>query len=272
MVKGPSEDAQEARARRSVRNHWTPIIIALILIVLLFVANLTILLLVPIRAGVSQADLQTTSLLGDGFGGLNALFSGLAFAILIGTLIYQRNDMVASEARLEAALQHQASLASTARQELEENTQQMKASMFAISEQAFVGLERSIADAPSVLRFHGITEADLERAGVTAAELSYLMATLTAGGIHIKATAIRDPSAIDSSPFPPGSYYYTLLRSPDVQKAWAVMSHVFSDSIYKTKIEATLEVLRPAAGIVPPPRNSSDVGAPESGVADVSNP
>ena len=234
--------AEDREARPDLR-HWLPIIGALILILLVFVSYLVVLLYIPLKSQAPHGDLTNGALLGEGFGVLNTLFSGFAFAILIGTLIYQRKDIVSSEKRLESALQHQASLAATARKELEENTQQMKASMFAISEQAFVALERSIADAPSVLRFHGISEGDLKKAGVTVAELSYLMATLGAGGIHIKATAIRNPGAVDPGPFLPGSYYYTLLSSPDVQRAWKIMSHVFADSIYKTKIEATLALM-----------------------------
>ncbi|MEU4240214.1 hypothetical protein [Actinoplanes sp. NPDC026619] len=235
-----------ARLTRQRVRHWIPVFVAISLVFALFLAYLLVLLYVPVTTGVSSADLATTSLLGEGFGGLNTLFSGLAFAILIGTVIYQRKDMLASERRLESALEHQASMAATARRELEENTLQMRANMFAIGEQTFVTLERSIAQVPSVLRFHGLGEEDLERAGITAAELSYLMATLTAGGIPIKATAISNPESVNSEPFPAGSYYHTLLSSADVQRAWGVIGHIFADSIYKKKIEATLHEMREA--------------------------
>jgi hypothetical protein len=162
---------------------------------------------------------------------------------LIGTVVYQRRDMASSERRLEQALEYQATLALAARQELEESTSQMRASMFAISEQAFVSLERSISETPTVLKFYGIGEDDLENVGLTPAEFSFLLANFTAGGIHIKATAIRSPEAVDDGPFASTSWYYSLLARRSVQEAWPLLSQAISESVYKRKIESTLRDL-----------------------------
>src|SRR5688572_3971226 len=47
-----------------------------------------------------------------------------------------------------------------------------------------VDVERSLADVPSALRFHGVTAADLDAAGVTAAELAYLVANCSVSGLY----------------------------------------------------------------------------------------
>ncbi|GIF23229.1 hypothetical protein Ate02nite_59590 [Paractinoplanes tereljensis] len=197
-------------------------------------------MLIPVHTRVSPADLEVASRLGESFGGLNTLFSGLAFVVIIGTLIYQRADILSSREHLQSALRYQAELANAARRELEENRLQMRASLFATAEQSFVPLERTIADTPSVLRFYRITDDDLRAAKITAEEFAYLIATFTAAGIHIKAAAIWDPSTVTDDPFVPSSYHYELLSSDDVRRAWPLISRAISNSAYKRKIEATI--------------------------------
>ena len=50
----------------------------------------------------------------------------------------------------------------------------------------FAVLEQTIKDVPSVLRFHGITNAELNIANIKPEELSYFLSNMTTGGIYYR--------------------------------------------------------------------------------------
>lgn len=67
-------------------NDFKPFIISLTVIILLWISSFFVLPLI-------EPLISERGLLGDSFGALNALFSGLAFAGIIATIIMQRNEL-----------------------------------------------------------------------------------------------------------------------------------------------------------------------------------
>jgi hypothetical protein len=83
-----------------------------------------------------------------------------------------------------------------------------------------VRVERSLAEVPGAFRFHGITDADLIAADVTAGELAYLVANFTAGRIHDTAAY-----SMLKRPFGKQNYRYKMLEKPSTQRAWELINN-----------------------------------------------
>ncbi|MCL4217098.1 MAG: hypothetical protein KJ052_08870, partial [Candidatus Hydrogenedentes bacterium] len=223
-------ETHEARITSNFPKLWAPLLGATVFVVAAILIYTLCLMYAPVKIPDPLSDLDKTAKFSDSFNALNSLFSGLAFAVLAVSLIFQRYELKASLEELRRSVQYQAQLAETAKQDLAENLLQMRANLFAVSEEAFVPLEQSLMNVPSALRFHGIAPEELESHGLTIEEFAYLAATLTAGGIHIKATNIRSPGQIDEAAFPQSSYYYNLLKTPAVRSAWPLMTRMISES------------------------------------------
>ena len=97
-------------------------------------------------------------------------------------------------------------------------------------------MEANLGNIPSALRFHGVTESELEVAGITPKEFGYLMPIFTVGGIDRR--ALDDD---DITPFQPGDYYRTLLESPDTRRVWPILERLMGPSPYKKRIQATIQ-------------------------------
>jgi hypothetical protein len=102
---------------------------------------------------------------------------------------------------------------------------------------ALVGLYNRIEETPSILRFHGVSNEELEAAGVTAREFAYLVASFEAAsayyGFHEKSP----------KPFKESTMRYQLLATPATRKAWPLLSRFFDeDTSYRRKIETTLRL------------------------------
>lgn len=115
---------------------------------------------------------------------------------------------------------------------------ELRSQMFVVSEGYFVAIERVIADSPSVLKFHGITEEDLEKIQISSKELSYLICIFTAGGIT--ARSLNDKN---ESPFEKDDYFRKLLESPETRNAWSLIQNILSKSHYKKRIIATIDLI-----------------------------
>jgi hypothetical protein len=97
----------------------------------------------------------------------------------------------------------------------------------------------------SMLRFHGISEAELSDAGVDAEELAYLIASFEAASVYYRYFE-NTPE-----PFPEGSLRQRMCASEATQKAWPVLKRFFAgDRTYLAKIEATMRQHRPLPAIV----------------------
>lgn len=104
--------------------------------------------------------------------------------------------------------------------------------------QSFVELERSIADVPSALRFHGVTLEMLNDVGVTPDEFAYLVANFSAGYIHHFGVTPNSSAAAD-----PSSYRYNLLKSESTRKVWPLIKLMMGSGKYIEMIEATIAVI-----------------------------
>ncbi|GAC1622331.1 MAG: hypothetical protein NVS9B10_06210 [Nevskia sp.] len=107
-----------------------------------------------------------------------------------------------------------------------------------------VDVERMLASVPSALRFHGVTPADLEAAGVTAAELAYLLSSCSATSLYHN-NSREDPQR----PFAPGSYRHGMCATEDFRRAWPLLKRLMNPGVFVSRIEATLAMIesRPAA-------------------------
>jgi hypothetical protein len=103
----------------------------------------------------------------------------------------------------------------------------------------YVELDRCVETTPSVLRFHGVTDADLEKAGVTAAELAYLASQFSMVGFYE-----RIHLNMDDGPYSPGSYRYMLCESEATRRAWPLIRRLISGGPYVKRIELTMDLLR----------------------------
>jgi hypothetical protein len=102
---------------------------------------------------------------------------------------------------------------------------------------ALAGLYNRIDEIPSVLRFHGVSNEDLDAAGVTAKEFAYLVASFEAASVYYR---FHEKSP---KPFKESSLRYKLLATPATRKAWPLLSRFFeADTSYRRKIETTLQL------------------------------
>lgn len=97
--------------------------------------------------------------------------------------------------------------------------------------------ESLIRDFPTVLRFHGIEQVDLDIAGVTAGELAYLIANFSGGAVFFD--QFRDAGR----PLPALSYRYVMLTSESTRQAWPLIKRFLDPGIYVDRIERTIELI-----------------------------
>ena len=222
---------------------WLLLVAILIIIVAICVGYGAFLLMYPDLLH-RTAFLQDAANFGQSFGFLGAIFSGMAFAAVVAALRLQHTDVQATLIELRASLESQRQLIVLAQRELEDNNLTLQANLFATSEQVFVSLERELHKTPNVFSMYGIDVDAVTSAGVELEEFSYLMAVFTGGGLHIRATDIRNRGTVDRSPFVAGSYFRRLLEFPKVQAVWPELSKMLSDSAFKAKVIATLKEIR----------------------------
>jgi hypothetical protein len=99
-----------------------------------------------------------------------------------------------------------------------------------------IQLERSVADIPSVFRFHAISEEQIAEAGITPQELAYLVASTTAGGVYH-----RTHSPGVETPFNEGSYRHTMCATIEFQKAWPLVKLMMNESEFTKRLDLTIE-------------------------------
>ncbi|MEO0964312.1 MAG: hypothetical protein AAFY08_04260 [Planctomycetota bacterium] len=100
--------------------------------------------------------------------------------------------------------------------------------------------ESMLKEIPTALRFHNVTEDELQSFGLTHEEFAYLLMNFTAAGIYYR---MHDPS--DESPFPKDSYRYQMLASPSTRRAWPILKRFINTDIgnYANKIEKTILII-----------------------------
>lgn len=100
-------------------------------------------------------------------------------------------------------------------------------------------VELSLKDIPGALKFRGISDCDLEKAGVSADELSFLTANILAGWMLYD---ILEPTCRE--PFAKGTYRYKLLQSEHTQRAWPLVKRLLEDCPYSERIENTILAIK----------------------------
>ena len=112
---------------------------------------------------------------------------------------------------------------------------EMNAQMRSITESTFIQVEQMIASVPSALKFHGITVAELKKAGVTPQEFAYILSNFTAGGIFHRTEGERNVR-----PFDLNSYRGVIIQSEDTRRIWPILKKCIAPSPYRDRIEATI--------------------------------
>ena len=121
------------------------------------------------HSSLGETDLANKGLLGDSFGMLTALFSGISLILIIFTLWLQKEEIHQSRKDFDIQIKNTA---------LSDNLSRM------------AELERTLGDfnSPDPFRFHGITDDDLQKVGLTAKEFGYLVSNFTISGIYYRIT------------------------------------------------------------------------------------
>lgn len=97
-----------------------------------------------------------------------------------------------------------------------------------------VSVERSLAEVPEAFRFHGISQADLDEAGITDKELAYLVANFTAGRIHDAAAY-----TMSNKPFDKLNYRYKMLEQLATRNAWMLILRMMTEDKYIRRLQKT---------------------------------
>ena len=102
-----------------------------------------------------------------------------------------------------------------------------------------VSIERSLADVPTALRFHGISQHDLDQVGITAAEFAYLVASCSATSLFHNSSE-EDPG----KPFGPGNYRRRMCESADFQRAWPLLKRMMNAGTFVSRMDATIAAIQ----------------------------
>jgi len=154
---------------------------------------------------------KAVGLLSSEYAGFTALFSAISFACIVFTVISQ--------------------IRQSAKQA------QFQQEQLALNLSPIINVELKISEIPTVLRFHGIADAQLAEAGVTAEELAYLAASFSAGRIYHEARKghIRIPFDEKNE-----SYRYRMCASEHTRKAWKLIKLMMNESSFVDRIQATI--------------------------------
>ncbi len=98
----------------------------------------------------------------------------------------------------------------------------------------FANLERMIKDVPEALEFHGITDQELELAGISAGQLSYFLSNITTGGIYYRTTEGKELIRF----FGEDGYYGQTLKHIVSRNAWAICRCCIAPSKYREQLDA----------------------------------
>ena len=194
-------------------------IIPFFIIAFIALAFLIILLwfLFAVKLYFFTETINDLALIGDSFGSLNALFSGLGLVGVAVALALQLQELRQSRKDFE----YQTYLTS------------LSEHLARVAE-----LDRSLADIPSALEFHNVSELDLKKAGLTAEEFAYLISSFTAGSTYYR-LAVPD----DKKAFAPDSYRYNMFLSERTRKAWPLVRKLLMPSNYRDKLDATMRLI-----------------------------
>lgn len=205
----------------------------------------------PPAIPLTKQQLEELSLFATAISPLGTVFAALGFAGLVLSLALQSHSLKVSLRQVDVAVQQQLEATKSAQETVQGQLAQMRAMLFAISEREFVAIERSLKDVPGALRFHGITADELKKAALTAEEFAYLSSVFTAGGLHVRAASIAGTPQPTNEPFPTGSYFHSLLSTPEVRHAWPVLTKMLSSSPFKHRIELTIQAIKHDAAAKP---------------------
>lgn len=102
----------------------------------------------------------------------------------------------------------------------------------------FATLEQMIKEVPTVLKFHGITDKELELANVTGREMSYFLSNMTTGGIYYRTTARKGLIKF----FGEEGYYGEMFKHEVTRNAWAICRRCLAPSNYRKQLDELSEV------------------------------
>lgn len=100
-------------------------------------------------------------------------------------------------------------------------------------------IELKLVENPDLLICHGISIIDIEKTGLTPKQFGYLVASFTSGSLFFR--QMRKIKNYHS--FNPGGYRYNMVLNKEVRKAWPLLKRLMEPSIYRDKIEETINMI-----------------------------
>jgi hypothetical protein len=114
---------------------------------------------------------------------------------------------------------------------------------------AIVQVESRLADFPPALRFHGLSEEDLERVEIEPRDFAYLLNSFTLGSIRQSILSRWKQSA-----FPPGDYRYQMCLAKETRRAWPLVKKLMNPSAFVARIDRTIEEIERREALCPSER------------------
>ena len=99
---------------------------------------------------------------------------------------------------------------------------------------SIINVEKSLAEIPSALRFHGINIEEVKK-HISIEEFVYLLNSFTSGRLFYLSEDLTKKNNFNK-----GSYRWYIIKHPDFIKIWPYLKNMIYDKDYKRIIENTL--------------------------------
>jgi len=106
-----------------------------------------------------------------------------------------------------------------------------------------IATEAKLAEVPTALRFHGITESQIEATGLTVKEFIYLVGSFSAGQTFYEFEQLNP-----EVPFPQDNYRGVMCSHEDVARAWPLIRVFMDDTPFRKKLETSIRRYTPRPG------------------------
>ena len=97
-------------------------------------------------------------------------------------------------------------------------------------------IKLKLAEIPTAVRFHDISEEDFNKHNIKPEELAYLASNFLAGQIYYERQPINH-----HKPFPIDDYRAILCSSESMRHAWPLLKKLMDNTPYRDKVELTVK-------------------------------
>ena len=115
-----------------------------------------------------------------------------------------------------------------------------------------MGVESKLVELPSALRFHGVSERQIQETGLSVSEFIYIVSSFSAGQTFYEFESLNT-----TIPFPQNDYRGIMCSNPDIAKAWPLLCTFLDDTPFRSKLETSIKRYAPATKAPPKPAASA---------------